>query len=129
MSKGKKVFIIAVDIITLIVIILHIQSYILFIIDVFDILDRFNIYDIIFYHKYNGLFGEINSELERFQLMNMLFLIAICNIPVARYKIKAIKENENLITKKYKYSYIVNIIFIVYQFIDYFIYINMIFRR
>ena len=129
MSKGKKVFIIAVDIITLIVIILHIQSYILFIIDVFDILDRFNIYDIIFYHKYNGLFGEINSELERFQLMNMLFLISICNIPVARHKIKAIKSNEVLITNWYKYSYKVNIIFIVYQFIDYFIYINMIFRR
>ena len=129
MSKSKKVFIIAVDIITLIVIILHIQSYILFIIDVFDILDRFNIYDIIFYHKYNGLFGEINSELERFQLMNMLFLISICNIPVARHKIKAIKSNEVLITNWYKYSYKVNIIFIVYQFIDYFIYINMIFRR
>ena len=129
MSKGKKVFIIAVDIITLIVIILHIQSYILFIIDVFDILDRFNIYDIIFYHKYNGLFGEINSELEKFRLMNVLFLIAICNIPVARHKIKAIKSNEVLITNWYKHSYKVNIIFIVYQFIDYFIYINMIFRR
>ena len=129
MSKGKKVFIIVVDIITLIVIILHIQSYILFIIDVFDILDRFNIYDIIFYHKYNGLIGEINSELEKFRLMNMLFLISICNIPVARHKIKAIKSNEVLITKRYKYSYKVNIIFIVYQFIDYFIYINMIFRR
>ena len=123
MSKSKKVFIIAVDIITLVVIILHIQSYILFIIDVFDILDRFNIYDIIFYHKYNGLFGEINSELERFQLMNMLFLISICNIPVARHKIKAIKSNEVLITSWYKYTYIVNIIFIVYQFIEYHIYI------
>ena len=129
MSKGKKVFILTVDIITLIVIILHIQSYILFIIDVFDILDRFNIYDIIFYHKYNGLFGEINSELEKFRLMNMLFLISICNIPVAKHKIKAIKSNEVLITNWYKYSYKVNIIFIVYQFIDYFIYINMIFRR
>ena len=129
MSKGKKVFIIAVYIITLIVIILHIQSYILFIIDVFDILDRFNIYDIIFYHKYNGLFGEINSALERFQLINMLFLIAICNIPVARHKIKAIKSNEVLITSWYKYTYIVNIIFIVYQFIDYFIYIDMIFSQ
>jgi len=121
MSKSKKVFIIVVDIITLIVIILHIQSYILFIIDVFDILDRFNIYDIIFYHKYNGLFGEINSELEKFRLMNMLFLISICNIPVARHKIKAIKSCEVLITKRYKYTYIINIIFIVYQFIEHFI--------
>jgi len=129
MSKSKKVFIIVVDIITLIVIILHIQSYILFIIDVFDILDRFNIYDIIFYHKYNGLFGEINSELEKFRLMNMLFLISICNIPVARHKIKAIKSNEVLITNWYKYSYKVNIIFIVYQFVDYFIDINMIFSQ
>jgi len=121
MSKGKKVFIIVVDIITLIVIILHIQSYILFIIDVFDILDRFNIYDIIFYHKYYGLIGEINSELEKFRLMNMLFLISICNIPVARHKIKAIKSNEILITKRYKYTYVVNIIFILYQFIEHFI--------
>ena len=129
MSKSKKVFIIAIDIITLIVIILHIQSYILFIIDVFDILDRFNIYDIIFYHKYNGLFGEITSELEKFRLMNMLFIIAACNIPVARHKIKAIKSNEVLITSWYKYTYIVNIIFIVYQFIDYFIYIDMIFSQ
>ena len=126
MSKGKKVFILTVDIITLVVIILHIQSYILFIIDVFDILDRFNIYDIIFYHKYNGLFGEINSELEKFRLMNMLFIIAACNIPVARHKIKAIKSNEVLITSWYKYTYIVNIIFIVYQFIEYHIYIYMI---
>ena len=127
--NNKKKFIITVDIITLIVIILHIQSYILFIIDVFDILDRFNIYDIIFYHRYNGLFGEINSELEKFRLMNMLFLISICNIPVARHKIKAIKSNKVLIANWYKYTYIINIIFIVYQFIDYFIYINMIFRR
>ena len=112
----KKCFIVTVDIITLIVIILHIQSYILFIIDVFDILDRFNIYDIIFYHKYN-------SELEKFRLMNMLFIIAICNIPVARHKIKDIKSNEVLITSWYKYTYIVNIIFIVYQFIEYHIYI------
>ena len=123
----KKYFIIIVDAVTLIVLILHIQSYILFIIDVFDVLDRFNIYDIILYHKSNGLFREIiNSELEKFRLMNMLFLIAICNIPVARRKIKAIKENENLITNWYKYSYKLNIIFIIYQFIEYFIYINMI---
>ena len=120
----KKCFIVLVDIITLVVIILHIQSYILFIIDVFDVLDRFNIYDIILYHKSNGLFREIiNSELEKFRLMNMLFIIAICNIPVARHKIKAIKSNEVLITSWYKYTYIVNIIFIVYQFIEYHIYI------
>ena len=120
----KKYFIIIVDAVTLIVIILHIQSYILFIIDVFDVLDRFNIYDIILYHKSNGLFREIiNSELEKFRLMNMLFIIAICNIPVARHKIKAIKSNEVLITSWYKYTYIVNIIFIVYQFIEYHIYI------
>ena len=120
----KRYFIIIVDAVTLIVIILHIQSYILFIIDVFDVLDRFNIYDIILYHKSNGLFREIiNSELEKFRLMNMLFIIAICNIPVARHKIKAIKSNEVLITSWYKYTYIVNIIFIVYQFIEYHIYI------
>ena len=120
----KKYFIIIVDTVTLIVIILHIQSYILFIIDVFDVLDRFNIYDIILYHKSNGLFREIiNSELEKFRLMTMLFIIAICNIPVARHKIKAIKSNEVLITSWYKYTYIVNIIFIVYQFIEYHIYI------
>ncbi len=129
MSKGKIVFILTVDIITLVVIILHIQSYILFIIEDFHYLKNYPIADIILFHKSYGLFGEINSELERFQHINILFLIAICNIPVARYKIKAIKENENLITKKYKYSYIVNIIFIVYQFVDYFIDINMIFSQ
>ena len=123
MNKKKK-FIIIVDIITLIVIILHIQSYILFIIDVFDVLDRFNIYDIILYHKSNGLFREIiNSELQDFILIYILFFIAILNIPVARHKIKAIKSNEVLITSWYKYTYIVNIIFIVYQFIEYHIYI------
>ena len=129
MSKGKKVFILTVDIITLIVIILHIQSYILFIIVDFPNLRNYPIADIILFHKSYGLFGKTNSALERFQLMNMLFLISICNIPVARHKIKAIKSCEVLITKRYKYTYIINIIFIVYQFIDYFIYINMIFRR
>ena len=120
----KKYFIIIVDAVTLIVIILHIQSYILFIIDVFDVLDRFNIYDIILYHKSNGLFREIiNSELQDFILIYILFFIAILNIPVARHKIKAIKSNEVLITSWYKYTYIVNIIFIVYQFIEYHIYI------
>lgn len=128
MNKKKK-FIIIVDIITLIVIILHIQSYILFIMKRFDLLYNYNLYKFILYHGSYGVLGYINSELERFQLINILFLIAICNIPVARYKIKAIKENENLITKKYKYSYIVNIIFIVYQFVDYFIDINMIFSQ
>lgn len=126
---NKKKFIIIIDIITLIVIILHIQSYILFIIVDFPNLRNYPIADIILFHKSYGLFGKTNSALERFQLINMLFLIAICNIPVARHKIKAIKSNEVLITNWYKYSYKVNIIFIVYQFIDYIIYINMIFRR
>ena len=118
-----------VDIITLIVIILHIQSYILFIIEDFHYLKNYSIASIILSHKSYGLLGNANSELEKFRLMNMLFIIAVCNIPVARHKIKAIKSNEVLITNWYKYTYIINIIFIVYQFIDYFIYINMILRR
>lgn len=122
MNKKKK-FIIIVDIITLIVIILHIQSYILFIMKRFDLLYNYNLYKFILYHGSYGVFGYINSELERFQLINILFIIAICNIPVARHKIKAIKSNEVLITSWYKYTYIVNIIFIVYQFIEYHIYI------
>ena len=125
----KKCFIVTIDIITLVVIILDIQSYILFIIEDFRYLKNYPIADIILFHKSYGLFGETNSSLEVLRLMNVLFLIAICNIPVARHKIKAIKSNEVLITNWYKYSYKVNIIFIVYQFIDYFIYINMIFRR
>jgi len=87
----KKKFIIIVDIITLIVIILHIQSYILFIMKRFDLLYNYNLYKFILYHGSYGVFGYINSELER--------------------------------------SYIVNIIFIVYQFVDYFIDINMIFSQ
>ena len=122
MNKKKK-FIIIVDIITLIVIILHIQSYILFVIVDFPNLRNYPIADIILFHKSYGLFGKTNSALERFQLINMLFLIAICNIPVAKHKIKAIKSNEVLITSWYKYTYIVNIICIVYQFIEYHIYI------
>lgn len=117
----KKYFIIIVDAVTLIVIILHIQSYILFIIVDFPNLRNYPIADIILFHKSYGLFGKTNSALERFQLMNMLFLISICNIPVARHKIKAIKSCEVLITKRYKYTYIINIIFIVYQFIEHFI--------
>ena len=128
MNKKKK-FIIIVDIITLIVIILHIQSYILFIIEDFHYLKNYSIASIILSHKTYGLLGNANSELEKFRLMNMLFIIAICNIPVARHKIKAIKSNKVLIANWYKYTYIINIIFIVYQFIDYFIYIDMIFSQ
>ena len=119
--NNKKKFIIIIDIITLIVIILHIQSYILFIIVDFPNLRNYPIADIILFHKSYGLFRKTNSALERFQLINMLFLIAICNIPVARHKIKAIKSCEVLITKRYKYTYIINIIFILYQFIEHFI--------
>lgn len=119
----KKCFIVTIDIITLVVIILDIQSYILFIIEDFRYLKNYPIADIILFHKSYGLFGETNSSLEVLRLMNVLFLIAICNIPVARHKIKAIKSNEVLITSWYKYTYIVNIIFIVYQFIEYHIYI------
>ena len=117
----KKYFIVVVDIITLIVIILHIQSYILFIIVDFPNLRNYPIEDIILCHKSYGLFGETNSELQAFILIYILFFIAICNIPVARHKIKAIKSNEVLITSWYKYTYIVNIICIVYQFIEHFI--------
>ena len=117
----KKYSIVVVDIITLIVIILHIQSYILFIIEDFHYLKNYPITDIILFHKSYGLFGETNSELQAFILIYILFFIAICNIPVARHKIKAIKSNEILITKRYKYTYVVNIIFIVYQFIEHFI--------
>ena len=117
----KKCFIVTVDIITLIFIILHIQSYTLFIMKRFHILYNYPLKDIILIHESYGLLGKTNSELENFRLMNMLFIIALCNIPVARHKIKAIKLNEVLIANWYKYTYIINIIFIVYQFIEHFI--------
>ena len=87
----------------------------------FHILYNYPLKDIILIHESYGLLGKTNSELENFRLMNMLFIIALCNIPVARHKIKAIKLNEVLIANWYKYTYIINIIFIVYQFIEHFI--------
>ena len=58
MSKGKKVFIMAIDIITLIIIILHIQSYTLFIMKRFHILYNYPLKDIIYNRRFQ-LFEEL----------------------------------------------------------------------
>ena len=122
----KKYFIILVDILTIILIILHAQALSLMIIE------RFQYYSsqiffayMLFYYLY-GIIGLISESDYKNIFLGLNFLIYILNINILYNKYRNIRKENNIFNGKYKYTIIINILFVVFKTLQYFIIITII---
>ena len=123
---NKKYFIILVDILTIILIILHAQALSLMIIESFQ---YYSFESFFAYMLFYGLYGVIGLILKSdynniFLCLN--FLIYILNINIIYNKYRDIRKENNIFNVKYKYSIIINILFVVFKTLQYFIIITII---
>ena len=122
----KKYFIILVDILTVILIILHAQALLLMIIKSFQV---YNIYTFSSYMLLYGLHGIMRSILKsdyRNIFVWSIFLIYILNINILYNKYRNISKKNTIFSGKYKYTIIINILFVVFKTLQYFIIITII---
>ena len=116
----KKYFIILVDIMTIILIILHAQALLLMIIKSFQV---YNIYTFSSYILLYGLHGIMRSILKS-DYRNIFvwsnFLIYILNINIIYNKCRDIRKKNNIFNGRYKYTIIINIVFVVFKTIEYY---------
>ena len=122
----KNYFIILVDILTIILIILHAQALSLMIIESFQV---YNIYTFSSYMLLYGLHGIMRSILKsdyRNIFVWSIFLIYILNINILYNKYRNISKKNTIFSGKYKYTIIINILFIVFKTLQYFIIITII---
>ena len=116
----KKYFIILVDILTIILIILHAQAILLMIIESFQV---YNIYTFSSYMLLYGLHGIMISILKsdyRNIFVWSIFLIYILNINIIYNKYRDIRKKNTIFNGKYKYTIIINILFVVFKTIEYY---------
>ena len=116
----KKYFIILVDIMTIILTILHSQAMLLMIIESFQV---YNIYTFSSYILLYGLHGIMRSILKS-DYRNIFvwsnFLIYILNINIIYNKYRDIRKKNNIFNGRYKYTIIINILFVLFKTIEYY---------
>ncbi|EFM39531.1 hypothetical protein HMPREF0379_0688 [[Eubacterium] yurii subsp. margaretiae ATCC 43715] len=124
----KKYFIILVDILTIILIILHAQALSLMIIESFQYysFESFFAY-MLFYYLY-GIIGLISESNYKNIFLCLNFLIYILNINILYNKYRDIRKKNSIFSGKYKYTIIINILFVVFKTLQYFIIITIIIR-
>ena len=124
----KKYFIILVDILTIILIILHAQALSLMIIESFQYysFESFFAY-MLFYYLY-GIIGLISESNYKNIFLCLNFLIYILNINILYNKYRSIRKENNIFNGKYKYTIIINILFVLFKTLQYFIIITIIIR-
>ena len=122
----KKYFIILVDILTIILIILHAQALSLMIIERFQYysFESFFAY-MLFYYLY-GIIGLISESDYKNIFLCLNFLIYILNINIIYNKYRDIRKKNNIFNGRYKYTIIINILFVVFKTLQYFIIITII---
>ena len=125
----KKYFIVFIDIVTIILIIFHTHSLLLMNIEKFSsyVNDRF--VDYIFIHDIYGILKLFSLTEYRHLFFYFSTLIYILNISVIYNKYRDIRKKNNIFSGKYKYTIIINLLFVVFKTLQYFINITIIMRQ
>ena len=122
----KKYFIILVDILTIILIILHAQALSLMIIESFQYYSSQSFFAYMLFYYLYGVIGLILKSDYNNIFLCLNFLIYILNINIIYNKYRDIRKENNIFNVKYKYSIIINILFVVFKTLQYFIIITII---
>ena len=124
----KKYFIILVDILTIRLIILHAQALSLMIIESFQYYSSQSFFAYMLFYYLYGIIGLISESNYKNIFLCLNFLIYILNINILYNKYRNIKKENNIFNGKYKYTIIINILFVVFKTLQYFIIITIIIR-
>ena len=122
----KKYFIILVDILTIILIILHAQALSLMIIESFQYYSSQSFFAYMLFYYLYGIIGLISESNYKNIFLCLNFLIYILNINILYNKYRSIRKENNIFSGKYKYTIIINILFVVFKTLQYFIIITII---
>ena len=124
----KKYFIILVDILTIILIILHAQALSLMIIESFQYYSSQSFFAYMLFYYLYGIIGLISESDYKNIFLCLNFLIYILNINIIYNKYRSIRKENNIFNGKYKYTIIINILFVLFKTLQYFIIITIIIR-
>ena len=122
----KKYFIILVDILTIILIILHAQALSLMIIERFQYYSSQSFFAYMLFYYLYGIIGLISESDYKNIFLCLNFLIYILNINILYNKYRNISKKNTIFSGKYKYTIIINILFVVFKTLQYFIIITII---
>ena len=124
----KKYFIILVDILTIILIILHAQAILLMIIENFQYYSSKSFFAYMLFYYLYGIMRLISESDYKNIFLCLNFLIYILNINILYNKYRSIRKENNIFNGKYKYTIIINILFVLFKTLQYFIIITIIIR-
>ena len=116
----KKYFIILVDILTIILIILHAQALSLMIIESFQYYSSQSFFAYMLFYYLYGIIGLISESDYKNIFLGLNFLIYILNINILYNKYRDIRKKNNIFNGRYKYTIIINILFVVFKTIEYY---------
>ena len=122
----KKYFIVFIDIVTIILIIFHTHSLLLMNIEKFSSYVNYHFVDYIFIHEIYGILKLFSLTEYRHLFFYFSTLIYILNISVIYNKYRDIRKKNNIFSGKYKYTIIINLLFVVFKTLQYFIIITII---
>ena len=122
----KKYFIILVDILTIILIILHAQALSLMIIENFQYYSSQSFFAYMLFYYLYGIIGLISESDYKNIFLCLNFLIYILNINILYNKYRNTSKKNTIFSGKYKYTIIINILFVVFKTLQYFIIITII---
>ena len=122
----KKYFIVFIDIVTIILIIFHTHSLLLMNIEKFSSYVNYHFVDYIFIHDIYGILKLFSLTEYRHLFFYFSTLIYILNISVIYNKYRDIRKKNNIFSGKYKYTIIINLLFVVFKTLQYFIIITII---
>ena len=129
----KKYFIVFIDIVTIILIIFHTHSLLLMNIEKFSSYVNYHFVDYIFIHDIYGILKLFSLTEYRhlfFYFSTLIYIyIYILNISVIYNKYRDIRKKNNIFSGKYKYTIIINLLFVVFKTLQYFINITIIMRQ
>ena len=120
----KKYIIIAIDILTIVIIILHIQSLIYFITEEFSELHHYDIFEFIQFHRLFGAIKIIRLSDYYNLFLRYVFFVYLLNIVAIKNKIRYIKNNDISLQIWSKYTIILNITFITFKTTEYLLDLN-----
>ena len=116
----KKYFIILVDILTIILIILHAQAISLMIIESFQYYNFPSFFEYILFYYLYGIIRLISESGYGNIFVCLSILIYILDIYIIYNKYRNISKKNTIFSGKYKYTIIINILFVVFKTIEYY---------
>lgn len=115
----KKYFIILVDILTIILIILHVQAIILMIKESFQYYSSISIFECLIFYVWYGIINLILESNYSILFHGLNILIYVLNIYIIYNKYRNLSKENNIFNGKYKYTIIFNILFVVFKTLQY----------